>query len=43
MQNHYLASVATMSGIFREQFTKPEFALEDFLDHGYATASIFQT
>jgi hypothetical protein len=28
-----------MSGIFKEVFTKPEFSLEDFLDHGYATVS----
>ncbi|TXT13423.1 hypothetical protein VHUM_00790 [Vanrija humicola] len=37
LQNHYLASVATLAKIFAEQFTKPEFNLEDFLDHGYAT------
>lgn len=39
LQNHYLASVSTLAKIFAEQFTKPEFNLEDFLDHGYATVS----
>jgi U3 small nucleolar RNA-associated protein 19 len=28
-----------MAGIFKEVFTKPEFNMEDFLDHGYATVS----
>jgi U3 small nucleolar RNA-associated protein 19 len=39
LKNHYLASVGTMAKIFGEQFTKPEFNLEDFLDHGYGTVS----
>ncbi|CAK9784731.1 CBF-domain-containing protein [Cutaneotrichosporon oleaginosum] len=41
LKNHYLASVGTMAKIFSEQFTKPEFNLEDFLDHGYGT--LFET
>lgn len=39
IKGHYLASVGTMAKIFSEQFTKPEFNLEDFLDHGYGTVS----
>lgn len=39
LKSHYLASVGTMAKIFGEQFTKPEFNLEDFLDHGYGTVS----
>ncbi|BEI94495.1 uncharacterized protein CcaverHIS019_0700670 [Cutaneotrichosporon cavernicola] len=41
LKSHYLASVGTMAKIFSEQFTKPEFNLEDFLDHGYGT--LFET
>jgi U3 small nucleolar RNA-associated protein 19 len=37
LQRHYLSHVATMSKVFQEVFTKPEFQMEDFLDHGYAT------
>lgn len=37
LQNHYLSHVATMAKIFGEVFTKPEFVMEDFLDHGYST------
>lgn len=40
IKGHYLASVGTMAKIFGEQFTKPEFNLEDFLDHGYGTVSL---
>lgn len=39
LQRHYLSHVATMSKVFQEVFTKPEFQMEDFLDHGYATVS----
>jgi hypothetical protein len=39
LTKHYLSSASTMSGIFKEVFTKPEFSMEDFLDHGYATVS----
>ncbi|KZS98215.1 CBF-domain-containing protein [Sistotremastrum niveocremeum HHB9708] len=37
MKNHYQASVAILARIFEEQFTKPQYALEDFLDHTYGT------
>lgn len=39
LQTHYLPSVSTLAKVFSEQFTKPEFNLEDFLDHGYVTVS----
>jgi len=39
VRNHYLASISTLARIFEEVFTKPEYNLEDFLDHGYATVS----
>lgn len=29
--------MATLAKIFNEQFTKPSYNLEDFLDHTYAT------
>ncbi|WWD21868.1 hypothetical protein CI109_106356 [Kwoniella shandongensis] len=37
LQKHYLAPIATLAKIFGEVFTKPEFNMEDFLDHGYGT------
>lgn len=39
LQTHYLASIATLAKIFTEVFTKPEYSMEDFLDHGYDTVS----
>ena len=39
LQNHYLASVSTLAKVFNEVFTKPEYNMEDFLDHGYGTVS----
>ncbi|KAG8738343.1 hypothetical protein FRC12_016795 [Ceratobasidium sp. 428] len=36
-RDHYLSSVSTLAKIFSEAFTKPAYALEDFLDHTYAT------
>jgi U3 small nucleolar RNA-associated protein 19 len=36
-----LSHVSTMGKIFEEVFTKPEFNLDDFLDHTYATVSGF--
>jgi hypothetical protein len=39
LQHHYLASISTLAKIFTEVFTKPEFNMEDFLDHGYGTVS----
>ncbi|EJT99571.1 CBF-domain-containing protein [Dacryopinax primogenitus] len=40
-REHYLASVSTMARILSEPFTKPSYALEDFLDHTYGT--MFET
>ncbi len=37
LQRHYLSHVGVMAKVFEEKFTKPEFAMEDFLDHGYST------
>ncbi|KAF9357905.1 hypothetical protein BGX34_009146 [Mortierella sp. NVP85] len=37
LQNHFAPNVATLAKIFNEQFTKPSYNLEDFLDHTYAT------
>ncbi|KAF9148329.1 hypothetical protein BG015_009935 [Linnemannia schmuckeri] len=37
LQNHVAPNVATLAKIFNEQFTKPSYNLEDFLDHTYAT------
>jgi len=36
-RNHYHAPVATLAKIFTEAFTKPGYAMEDFLDHTYGT------
>ncbi|KAG8745367.1 hypothetical protein FRC10_008226 [Ceratobasidium sp. 414] len=36
-RDHYLSSVSTLAKIFSEAFTKPAYALEDFLDHTYTT------
>ena len=36
-KNHYHAPVSTMTRIFEEAFTRPNYALEDFLDHTYNT------
>lgn len=35
--SHYHAPVSTMCKIFSEAFTKPHYAMEDFLDHTYNT------
>ncbi|KAG8691636.1 hypothetical protein FRC11_014013 [Ceratobasidium sp. 423] len=40
-RDHYLSSISTLAKIFSEVFTKPSYALEDFLDHTYAT--LFET
>ena len=29
-----------MAKVFQEVFTKPEFNMEDFLDHGYGTVRL---
>ena len=40
LQTHYLSSVSILAKIFTEVFTKPEFNMEDFMDHGYGTVRI---
>lgn len=37
LQNHYYPTVASIARIISEQFTKQQYNLEDFLDHGYGT------
>lgn len=37
LQNHYHPNIAIIARMISEQFTKPAFNLEDFLDHTYAT------
>lgn len=37
MVNHYHPNVATLARILGEQFTKPSYNLEDFLDHSFTT------
>ncbi|KII84320.1 hypothetical protein PLICRDRAFT_118099 [Plicaturopsis crispa FD-325 SS-3] len=36
-ETHYHSAVSTLAKIFGEAFTKPGYAMEDFLDHGYGT------
>ncbi|KAF5314596.1 hypothetical protein D9611_007264 [Ephemerocybe angulata] len=36
-RQHYHATVSTLCKVFAEAFTKPGYAMEDFLDHTYAT------
>ncbi len=36
-KRHHHAGVSTLARIFDEAFTKPNYPLEDFLDHTYAT------
>ena len=38
-RGHYHASVSTLAKIFEEAFTRPSYAMEDFLDHTYGTVS----
>ena len=38
-RNHYHAAASTLAKVFEEAFTKPNYALEDFLDHTYSTVS----
>ena len=40
--SHYHAPVSTMCKIFSEAFTKPGYAMEDFLDHTYNTVCSFR-
>jgi len=37
LQSHYHPNVAAIARIISEQFTKQQYNLEDFLDHGYAS------
>ncbi|KAF9934147.1 hypothetical protein BGZ65_003868, partial [Modicella reniformis] len=37
LQTHFAPNVSTLARIFNEQFVKPSYNLEDFLDHTYAT------
>ncbi|KAJ1729143.1 Maturation and nuclear export of 40S ribosomal subunits interacting protein [Coemansia biformis] len=37
LQHHYYPNIATLAKIFCEPFHKPNFGLEDFLDHTYTT------
>lgn len=37
LPKHYLASVGTLSRVFADPFSKPQYDMEDFLDHAYAT------
>ena len=39
LAEHYYPNVSTLAKIFSEQFTKPSYNLEDFLDHTYMTVS----
>ncbi|OAD72257.1 hypothetical protein PHYBLDRAFT_113756, partial [Phycomyces blakesleeanus NRRL 1555(-)] len=39
LAEHYYANVSTLAKIFKEQFRKPKYNMEDFLDHTYATVS----
>ena len=39
LQLHYHPNVATIAKIISEQFTKPQYNIEDFLDHSYASVS----
>ncbi|KAI1790696.1 CBF-domain-containing protein [Ganoderma leucocontextum] len=36
-RQHYHASVSTLAKVFEEAFTRPSYAMEDFLDHTYST------
>ena len=37
LQSHYHPNVASLAGIISEQFTKQQYNIEDFLDHGYGS------
>lgn len=37
LQDHYNPTVSSICRIISEQFTKQQYNLEDFLDHGYGT------
>jgi len=37
MTEHYNPNVSSLAKILSEQFTKPSYNMEDFLDHSYGT------
>ncbi|KAG5456574.1 MAG: CBF/Mak21 family-domain-containing protein [Olpidium bornovanus] len=37
LRSHYAPNVSSLAKMFEEKFNKPGYALEDFLDHTYAT------
>lgn len=39
-RQHYHSAVATLARIFEAAFTRQAYAMEDFLDHTYATVGI---
>lgn len=39
LRDHYNPNVARFCGILAEQFTKPTFNTEEFLEHSYASVS----
>lgn len=39
-RQHYHASVSTLAKVFQEAFTRPSYAMEDFLDHTYSTVRL---
>ena len=38
-RSHYHAPVSTMARVLEEAFSKGDYAMEDFLDHGYGSVS----
>jgi U3 small nucleolar RNA-associated protein 19 len=40
-KKHYHPAVSTLVKVLEEAFTKPSYAMEDFLDHTYGTVSYF--
>ena len=40
MRTHYLGSVSTLAKIFQEQLTKPNYNMDDFLDHAYTSVCL---
>lgn len=39
LQSHYSSAVSSLARVFSEAFSKPSYALEDFLDQSYSTVS----